>query len=60
MIVTISVGFLLIILMLNQVHAFRIMTVGDFDCSDRSLETMNSILSYLNQNKTDQFIFLGT
>lgn len=60
MIVTINVGFLLIILMLNQVHAFRIMTVGDFDCSDRSLETMNSILSYLNQNKTDQFIFLGT
>jgi len=59
MILTISLGVLLIILMLNQAYAFRIMTVGDFDCSHRSLETMNSILSYLKQNKTDRFIFLG-
>ena len=59
MILTISLGTLLIILMLNQAYAFRIMTVGDFDCSHRSLETMNSILSYLKQNKTDRFIFLG-
>jgi hypothetical protein len=39
--------------------AVKIMTVGDFDCSDRSLQTMNSILSYLKQNKIDRFIFLG-
>lgn len=47
------------ILMLNQTHAVKIMTVGDFDCSQRSLQTMNSILSYLKQNKIDRFIFLG-
>jgi metallophosphoesterase superfamily enzyme len=35
------------------------MTVGDFDCGHRSLETMKSILWYLKQNKTDRFIFLG-
>jgi Calcineurin-like phosphoesterase len=59
MILTINVGFILIVLMLNQVHALRIMTIGDFDCSNRSLETMDSILKYLKQNKTDRFIFLG-
>jgi len=33
--------------------------MGDLDCSDRSLQTMNAILSYLRQNNTDRFIFLG-
>ena len=49
----------LAILLLNQTYAFKIVTVGDLDCSHRSLQTMNSILSYLRQNNTDRFIFLG-
>ncbi len=49
----------LAILILNQTYGFKIVTVGDLDCSHRSLQTMKSILSYLRQNKTDRFIFLG-
>ena len=49
----------LAISLLNQTYAFKIVTVGDLDCSHRSLQTMNSILSYLRQNNTDRFIFLG-
>lgn len=45
--------------MLNQSYAIKILTVGDFDCTQRSLQTMNSILSYLSQNKVDRFVFLG-
>lgn len=62
-----AIVLLLIILMtlflaislLNQTYAFKIVTVGDLDCSHRSLQTMNSIISYLRQNNTDRFIFLG-
>lgn len=50
---------LLAISLLNQTYAFKIVTVGDLDCSLRSLQTMNSIISYLRQNNTDRFIFLG-
>ena len=52
-------SLLLAILLLNQTYAFKIVTVGDFDCSHKSKQTMNSILSYLKQNKIDRFIFLG-
>jgi hypothetical protein len=44
---------------MQEAIAVKIMTVGDFDCNDRSIQTMNSILSYLKQNKIDRFIFLG-
>ena len=54
-IMSVILGFL----MLNQRYAIKILTVGDFDCTQRSLQTMNSILSYLSQNKVDRFIFLG-
>ena len=59
MIAIVSIGVLSVDLTLNQAHAFKIVTVGDLDCTDRSQQTMNSILSYLKQNKTDRFIFLG-
>jgi len=54
-IMSVILGFL----MLNQSYAIKILTVGDFDCTQGSLQTMNSILSYLSQNKVDRFIFLG-
>ena len=55
----IAMSLLLLILLLNQTYAIKIVTVGDLDCSNRSIQTMNSILSYLRQNNTDRFIFLG-
>jgi len=55
----IVMSLFLAILLLNKTYAFKIVTVGDLDCTHRSLQTMNSILSYLKQNNTDRFIFLG-
>ena len=58
-VIIIVISLFSLILLLNQTHAFKIATVGDLDCSHRSIQTMNSILSYLRQNNTDLFIFLG-
>ena len=51
--VRLAIVLLLIIVMtlflanslLNQTYAFKIVTVGDLDCSQRSSQTMNSIIS---------------
>ena|ERR1044071_1226166 len=54
-IMSVLLGFL----MLNQSYTIKILIVGDFDRTQRSLQTTNSILSYLSQNKVDRFVFLG-
>ena len=51
----IVITLFLAISLLNQAYAFKIVTVGDLDCSHRSLQTMNSVLSYLRQNNTNRF-----
>jgi hypothetical protein len=50
---------ILFLILVTPVEALRIMTVGDISCNNESSSTMDAIISSLNKNKVDRFVFLG-
>jgi hypothetical protein len=50
---------ILFLILVTPIEALRIMTVGDISCNTESSNTVDSIISFLNENKVDRFVFLG-